>query len=100
MIVRGRTPQGDSSESYQARNGTYTWTSPVDHGSGKTRPNLAYLASGGTLDSSILIIDAMLKSPTHAVDLLPSGHGPEKVREDAAHEPQGGEGPGLTKPKL
>jgi imidazolonepropionase-like amidohydrolase len=75
MIIRGKTPQGDAAESYQAKNGTYAWTSPVDHGSGKARPNLDYLALGGTVDSSIFIIDAMLRSPTHAVDLLPSGRG-------------------------
>ncbi len=73
MIIRGKTPQGDAAETYEAKNGTYTWTSPVDHGSGKTRPNLEYLAVGGTFDSFLFIIDAMLKTPTHSVDLLPSG---------------------------
>ncbi len=73
LVIRGRTPEGDSAESYQARNGTYAWTSPVDHGSGKTRRNLEYLAFGGTIDSYVFIIDAMLKAPTHSVGLLPSG---------------------------
>jgi cytosine/adenosine deaminase-related metal-dependent hydrolase len=75
MVIRGKTPQGNAAETYQAKNGAYTWTSPVDHGSGKARPNLEYVAFGGTLDSLLFIIDAMLKSPTHAVDLLPSGQG-------------------------
>ena len=73
MIIRGSTPEGDSAESYHVKNGTYAWTSPVDHGTGKARPNLEYLALGGTFESFVPIIDAMLKSPTHAVDLLPSG---------------------------
>lgn len=73
MIIRGSTPEGDSAESYHVENGTYTWTSPVDHGTGRARPNLQYLALGGTFDSFLSIIDAMLKSPTHSVDLLPSG---------------------------
>ena len=75
MIIRGRTPQGDSAETYQASNGAYTWTSPVDHGAGKTRTDLEYVAFGGTFDSFLFIVDAMLRSPTHAVDLLPSGRG-------------------------
>jgi len=75
MIVRGKTPQGDAAESYQVKNGTYTWTSPVDRGAGKTRPDLEYVAFGGTFDSFLFIVDAMLRSPAHAVDLLPSGRG-------------------------
>jgi cytosine/adenosine deaminase-related metal-dependent hydrolase len=75
MVIRGKTPQGDAAETYQARNGRYTWTSPVDHGAGEVRPNLEYVAFGGTFDSLLFIVDAMLKSPTHSVDLLPSGQG-------------------------
>jgi Amidohydrolase family len=75
MVVRGTTPQGDAAESYQVKDGTYSWTSQVDHGSGKSRPNLEYVAFGGTFDSFIFIIDALLKSPTHSVDMLPSGQG-------------------------
>jgi cytosine/adenosine deaminase-related metal-dependent hydrolase len=75
MIVRGNTPQGDAAETYQAKDGRYTWTSPVDRGSGETRPDLEYVAFGGTFDSLLFIIDAMLKAPTHTVDLLPSGQG-------------------------
>jgi hypothetical protein len=33
------------------------------------------VALGGTFNASLFVIDAMLKSPTHSVDLLPSGKG-------------------------
>ncbi len=73
MIIRGSTPGGDAAERYEVKDGNYSWTSPVDHGAGKTRPGLAYVAFGGTFDSYLFLIDALLKSPTHTVDLLPSG---------------------------
>jgi cytosine/adenosine deaminase-related metal-dependent hydrolase len=74
LVVRGTTPGGDAAENYAVANGTYTWTSPVDHGSGAARAGLAYSAFGGTFDSFTFMVDAMLKSPTHGIDLLPSGH--------------------------
>jgi cytosine/adenosine deaminase-related metal-dependent hydrolase len=73
LIVRGSTPGGDAAENYTVRDATYTYTSPVDHGSGKASPNLYYVTFGGTFDSFLFIVDAMKKSPTHSVDLLPSG---------------------------
>jgi len=75
MVVRGKNPQGDVAETYEAKDGTYTYKSPVDHGTGKAAPNLAYVAFGGTFDSFTFLLDAMLKSPDHGIDLLPSGHG-------------------------
>ena len=75
LIVRGKTPQGDAAESYSVKDGTYSFASPVDHGSGKARAGLDYVAFGGTFDSFIYLIDAMLKSPDHSIDLLPSGRG-------------------------
>jgi imidazolonepropionase-like amidohydrolase len=75
MIVRGSTPPGDAAESYEAKDGTYTFKSPVDHGTGKTVPGLAYVSFSGTFDSFTFLLDAMLKSPTHSIDLLPSGKG-------------------------
>ncbi len=75
LIVRGFTPQGDAAESYTVKDGNYSFTSPVDHGTGKAATNLQYVAFGGTIDSYTFLIDAMLKSPTHTIDLLPSGQG-------------------------
>src|SRR5215469_14284050 len=44
LIVRGSTPGGDAAESYAVTDGMYTYTSPVDHGSGKVSPDLDYVA--------------------------------------------------------
>jgi len=74
LTVRGSVPGGDAAESYSVAGDTYTWTSPVDHGAGKTRPGLAYSAFGGTFDAFTFLVDAMRKAPGHGIDLLPSGH--------------------------
>jgi imidazolonepropionase-like amidohydrolase len=75
LVVRGKTPQGDAAESYDVKDGTYSFKTVVDHGSGKARPGLAYVAFGGTFDSFSFIVDKMMKAPDHSVDLLPSGRG-------------------------
>ncbi|MBI3675357.1 MAG: amidohydrolase family protein [Proteobacteria bacterium] len=75
LVVRGFTPQGDAAETYEAKNGSYTFTSPVDHASGPLTANLEYVTFGGTFDSFTFIIDAMMKAPNHSVNLLPSGRG-------------------------
>ena len=75
LVVRGQTPEGDAAESYTVENGAYAWTSRVDHGAGKARPGLEYISFAGTVDAFLPVIDAMLKSPTHSIDLLPSGRG-------------------------
>lgn len=73
MIVRGKNPSGDVAETYEAKDGRYSFKSPVDHGEGKTAPGLAYASFGGTFDSFVFLIDAMRKAPDHSVNLLPSG---------------------------
>ncbi|HET8824054.1 MAG TPA: amidohydrolase family protein [Terriglobales bacterium] len=73
MIVRGKVPEGDAAETYIVEDGTYNFKSPVDHGTGKARPGLEYVAFGGTIDSFPFILDHLLKAPNHEVDLLPSG---------------------------
>src|SRR5262249_13562985 len=40
LSVRGFTPSGDAAETFEAKTGTYTFTSPVDHGTGKTKAPL------------------------------------------------------------
>ncbi|HEY2068862.1 MAG TPA: amidohydrolase family protein [Rhizomicrobium sp.] len=75
LIVRGHVPEGDAAETYTVKDGTYTFTSPVDHGTGKAVPGQEYVAFGGTFDSFIFLIEEMLRSPTHSLALLPSGHG-------------------------
>lgn len=71
--VRGRVPQGDAAEKYEAAKGKFSFKSPVDNGAGPARFNLAYAAFGGTLDSTIVLVDALRRSAEASVDLLPSG---------------------------
>ncbi|MBV9694646.1 MAG: hypothetical protein JO261_13190, partial [Alphaproteobacteria bacterium] len=59
MLVRGTTPGGDAAESYSVKDGVYTYASPVDQATGKVRPNLYYVAFGGTFDSFLFILDAL-----------------------------------------
>jgi imidazolonepropionase-like amidohydrolase len=73
LIVRGTVPEGDAAETYSVANGKYTFKSPVDDGTGDVRPGLFYSTFGGTIDSSVALLDAMLKAPGRALDLLPSG---------------------------
>jgi len=73
MVIRGHTPGGDAAETYEAKDGAYSWTSPVDRGNGKGRAGLDYVAFGGSFDSYSFIIDDLLKAPNHSLDLLPSG---------------------------
>ncbi len=75
LVVRGFTPSGDAGESYTVKDGTYTFTSQVDHGTGKAAAGLDYVTFGGTIDSFTFLISDMLKSPTHSIALLPSGEG-------------------------
>src|SRR6185437_4750845 len=73
MIVRGKVPEGDAAETYEVKDGAYSFKSPVDHGTGAARAGLEYVAFGGTLDSIPFILDHLLKASTREVDLLPSG---------------------------
>lgn len=75
IVVRGHNPQGDVAETYEVKDGHYTFKTPVDHGEGETAPDLAYVSFGGTFDSFTFLIDAMLKAPDHSIRLLPSGTG-------------------------
>ncbi len=75
LVVRGKTPSGDAAETYEVKDGRYSFKSPVDHGEGAARAGLAYASFGGTFDSFLFLIDAMRKSPDHSIDLLPSGRG-------------------------
>jgi imidazolonepropionase-like amidohydrolase len=73
FVIRGSVPEGDAAEAYDVKDGVYTYKSPVDHGTGKTAPTLQYVTFGGTFDSFVPLIDAMMKAPDHTIDLLPSG---------------------------
>jgi cytosine/adenosine deaminase-related metal-dependent hydrolase len=73
LVVRGTVPEGDAAESYSGEDGSYTYKSPVDQGTGKIAPNTDYVAFGGTFDSFIPLLGEMMKAPDHTIALLPSG---------------------------
>ena len=73
FVVRGTTPSGDAAETFGVANGRYTYASPVDHGGDAMPAGAFYSSYGGTLDSSIALLDALRAAPNHAVRLLPSG---------------------------
>ncbi len=73
QIVRGRTPSGDAAERFSVASGNYEFHSPVDGGSGALQAGAYYAAYGGTLDSTIAFIDALMRAPQHTMPMLPSG---------------------------
>lgn len=73
QTVRGVTPSGDAAESFSSSNGRYQYASPADSGEGQAAASAFYSSYGGTLDSTIALIDALRAAPGHALDLLPSG---------------------------
>src|SRR5262249_44346545 len=72
LAVRGSTPSGDAAESYSAANGRFEYKSPVDGGSGALASGASYSSYGGTLDSFIVIADALKRAPDHTLALEPA----------------------------
>ncbi len=73
MVVRGFNSSGDQAERFAVADGRFEFESPVDRGSAPMRAGSAYAAYGGTLDSTWVLIEALLRAPDQALDLLPSG---------------------------
>jgi cytosine/adenosine deaminase-related metal-dependent hydrolase len=73
QIVRGVTPSGDASESFSAADGRYEFRSPVDRGEGAAPTGSFYASLGGTIDSAVMLADALRAAPGRGLDLLPSG---------------------------
>jgi imidazolonepropionase-like amidohydrolase len=72
-VVRGFTPQGDSAETFDVRDGMATWKSPVDAGSHRYSSPAFYVAQGGTLSGFGAFLEALLAAPDRSLALLPSG---------------------------
>ena len=72
VTIRGVTPSGDAGETFGVSNGRFTYRSPVDHGDGMFTGGY-YSSVGGTLDSNIAFVDALIHAPNHTMQLLPSG---------------------------
>ncbi|MFN3945621.1 MAG: amidohydrolase family protein [Allosphingosinicella sp.] len=73
IVIRGRTPQGDASETFRVENGRFTYSSPVDRGEGEYRPGLTYATYGGLMEPGILLVEALLRAPGRRLSLAPSG---------------------------
>jgi hypothetical protein len=73
IVIRGRTPQGDASETYRVEDGRFTYASPVDRGEGAHRPGMAYATYGGLVEPALLLVEALLRAPGRRLVLVPSG---------------------------
>lgn len=73
LTVRGQTPEGDAAESYAVQGARYTYRSGVDQGDGAARPGLVYSPFGGTMDSYVVLAEALMKAPGRTLELAPSG---------------------------
>lgn len=73
QVVRGSTPSGDAAERYTADNGRFEYSSPVDSGAGALEAGAHYASFGGTLDSTIALVDALMRTPDRSLPLAPSG---------------------------
>lgn len=71
LVIRGTTPQGDATETFQFRDGRAAWRSAVDQGD--VNEGGFYLPFNGPNDSFIVLAQALMAAPDHEVDLLPSG---------------------------
>jgi imidazolonepropionase-like amidohydrolase len=72
ITLRGFTPQGDAGETFVVANGQATWKSPFDSGSAHYSKPAMYVVGGVTFESALLI-EALLKTPSHELALLPGG---------------------------
>lgn len=74
LVVRGRTPQGDAAESFEVKNGTASWKSPVDAGSAPYTAAAEYTAFGGPMDLNADFLEKLLATPGKSIQLLPGGY--------------------------
>jgi imidazolonepropionase-like amidohydrolase len=73
VVVRGVTPQGDASESFEIAGGQATWRSPVDKGAAAYAAPRYYSSFGGTMDTSAAFIERLINAPGRTLELLPGG---------------------------
>ena len=81
LTIRGSTPEGDAAESYAVDGARYTYRSGVDEGAGAAKAGLVYSPFGGTVDTYVVLTEALIKAPGRTIDLAPTGR--------AAMEPLG-----------
>ena len=74
MTVRGFTPNGDAAETFAVGHAKATWKSQVDAGEATYSTPKLYVAAGGAFVSNMaVLVEALIASPSHAIDLLPGG---------------------------
>lgn len=73
IVVHGKTPTGDAAETFAIAGGRATWVSPVDKGEAPYASPRFYVSFGGTTDVNAMMLERLLASPAHTLDLLPGG---------------------------
>ncbi len=73
VVVRGVTPQGDATETFEIVAGQATWRSPVDKGAAAYSAPRYYSTFGGTMDTSAAFIERLISTPGRTLELLPGG---------------------------
>lgn len=73
LTIRGFTPQGDSAETFDIKNGIASWKSPVDAGSAKYQHAAMYNPFGGPLEPSAVLFEALIAAPGRSLPMLPGG---------------------------
>ena len=72
ITVRGITPSGDAAETFAIRDGKAVWKATSDSGE-VPAANAFYLATGGSVASSIPLTAKLVEAGSAGVALLPSG---------------------------
>jgi hypothetical protein len=72
MTIRGITPNGDAAETFAVRDGKAVWKAAADSGEVAASPAF-YLATGGSIASTIPLVDQLVKAGSAGVTLYPSG---------------------------
>ena len=72
MTIRGITPSGDAAETFAMRDGKAVWKAAADSGELPAAPAF-YLATGGTVASSIPLVAELVEAGSAGIALYPSG---------------------------
>ena len=73
IVIKGVTPSGDAGETFSVEDGVAKWKSPVDAGEAEWRDDLAYVSFGGPVDTSAMLVAALLADDNQRLDALPGG---------------------------
>ena len=74
LTANVQSAQGKATESFMSKRGQYSWTSAVDSGSGVCLGSCFYLVNNGpVLAGAARLLEALLASPDHAIEVIPYG---------------------------